>query len=356
MEIKRIDSLTLWAGCLIVILSGCSSDETDQNNESKGIEKLLSSTQVTITPAIKKNFKSTLYSTGKITPTREVSVLFETPGLVSELLIKNGQFVKKGEVIARINDQKYQLEFQKAEVQLKEKRLQFEDQMIGFENQTRENLDIIRENVKFTSGLASAEIVYLQAKLDLEKCTILAPLSGVVSNLDCKAGNLVVPGSSLCLIHDQGSLEVSCEIIESEALRLSIGQSATIAPLFDKANMADGRVSAINPRVDNETGLVKVDIRLDGSKHFLPGMNMSIRITIPSHVCLIVPKEAIVARSGRSVVFTAQKGRAKWNFVETGLDNGKEVEIKSGLSAGENVITTNNLQLSNNALIEVITN
>ena len=83
-------------------------------------------------------------------------------------------------------------------------------------------------------------------------------------------------------------------------------------------------------------------------------MNCTAVIKAPASRSLIVPKEAVVMRSGKAVVFTLQDGKAKWNYVAVGKDNGKEVEIKEGVTAGQKVITTNNLQLAHDAPVKEV--
>lgn len=87
-------------------------------------------------------------------------------------------------------------------------------------------------------------------------------------------------------------------------------------------------------------------------KMLFPGMNCTATIKLPFEKTLVVPKESVVMRSGKAVVFTLEDGKAKWNYVTTGRDNGKEVEIKEGLQPNQKVITTNNLQLAHDALVK----
>jgi uncharacterized protein YaiI (UPF0178 family) len=74
-------------------------------------------------------------------------------------------------------------------------------------------------------------------------------------------------------------------------------------------------------------------------------------IRSPQSENILVPREAIVMKSGKPVVFTYEDGIAKWNYVETGLDNGVDVEITSGLNDGSEVIITNNIQLAHEAQV-----
>src|SRR5690606_4084492 len=83
-----------------------------------------------------------------------------------------------------------------------------------------------------------------------------------------------------------------------------------------------------------------------GRYNLFPGMNCTAEIKILLTETLVVPKEALVIRNGKNVVFTLENGKARWNYVVAGRQNGEEVEILEGLSNGQKAITTNNLQLA----------
>ena len=134
---------------------------------------------------------------------------------------------------------------------------------------------------------------------------------------------------------------------------ISSNQRAEVYPISDSQNAIEGRVTAINPKVD-ENGLVQVSLLVSGSKGLLPGMNARAIIRAPQSNSIVVPKQALVYRSSRAVVFTIEKNESKWNYVEVGKDNGKEVEILSGIEPNSTVITTNNLQLAHQAPIQIV--
>jgi len=79
-------------------------------------------------------------------------------------------------------------------------------------------------------------------------------------------------------------------------------------------------------------------------------------IRAPQNNSIVVPKQALVYRSGRPVVFTLTGNESKWNYVEVGKDNGQEVEILKGIEPNETVITTNNLQLAHQAPVQIVEN
>jgi hypothetical protein len=116
-------------------------------------------------------------------------------------------------------------------------------------------------------------------------------------------------------------------------------------------------VEVINPYVD-VNGMVMVRLRLQHlsqQKQFslLPGMNCSAIIEVPSSTALSIPKEALVYRSQKVIAFTYEDGKAKWNEVLIGRDNGEFVEVLEGLKPGQEVIVTNNLQLAHDAPVQI---
>ena len=189
--------------------------------------------------------------------------------------------------------------------------------------------------------------------MELEKSTIKAPISGRIADLKVRTGSLVNSGDELFEIINIGQLELKVKVLESDINLISIGQKAEIYPVGGSFPDLTGIVRSINPKVD-ENGLVQVSILVTASKGLLPGMNARAIIRAPQNNSLVVPKEALVYRSNRPVVFTIENNESKWNYVEVGKDNGREVEILSGIEAGMAVITSNNLQLAHQAPVQII--
>jgi membrane fusion protein (multidrug efflux system) len=98
--------------------------------------------------------------------------------------------------------------------------------------------------------------------------------------------------------------------------------------------------------------MILTQITIPALRNIYPGMHGSAIIKVPSKKTLLVPKEAVVIRGNRSVVFTYENGLAKWNYVTVGRNNGVEIEIMEGLEKNVKVITSNNLQLAHEAVVK----
>ena len=350
--IKSIFVFTLFASALI----SCRMKAEPSEQDSATLKASIPPTEIITYIAKRKPFEYLITTSGKVESAYDIHIPFKVEGVVSKVYATNGQYVNKGDLLVTIENEKFKLEVDKAEVQLKERRVEFEDKITGFKGQEGEKLKVILENIRYSSGLAAAEISFAQAKLTYENSILKSPITGIISNLEIREGSTTKPGDVFCEIHEPHALLVSCEVLEADAFIISKEQAATVQPLFEKEKSFKAYVSNINPRVDVKTGLVKIKLVMAKAEKLLPGMNVSVTIKVPYSKNIIVPKEAIVIRSGRQVVFTEENGLAKWNYVTTGRENGKEIEVTDGLLENKKVIITNNLQLAHDAPVKAVDN
>ena len=122
----------------------------------------------------------------------------------------------------------------------------------------------------------------------------------------------------------------------------------------------EGSVSEVNPLVDTN-GMVKVKADVNGEGKLFSGMNVRVSVRRNLGEQLVIPKTAVVLRSGKQVVFTLKEGRAMWNYVHTGLENATEYVVsdksrkgvEDGLLEGDTVIVAGNLNLAHEAEVNV---
>lgn len=317
-------------------------------------------TAVMVSNSEKKSFDYLINATGKIEASDQVMVIVERQGYLQELLISEGQQVKAGEVIARLDVTDSKFELEKAQIELRSRLADFENQKLGYpsiydtKNPDPALLQEWDERLKASSGALSAEIGLREAQINLDKSTLKAPISGTVADLNIKKGSLVNSGDEVCEILSTDRLEMKVKVLESDINYIKKNQKAEIYPVSGGSEALTGTVSSINPKVD-ENGLVQVTIQLQQQGNLLSGMNARAVIRAPQNESLVVPKQAVVYRSGRPVVFTVENNQAIWNYVEVGKDNGKEMEVLDGIPADVQVIVSNNVQLAHQAPIQIQT-
>ncbi|MDH5598806.1 MAG: efflux RND transporter periplasmic adaptor subunit, partial [Cyclobacteriaceae bacterium] len=273
-------------------------------------------------------------------------------GTIASIDYKNGQNVKKGAILVKLENTREALALEKARANYNERLNEYNSQLIGF---SKQNLtDTIRNSLRYSTGLSRAEIELKEAELSFRNTVIRAPISGVISNLSVHPGNNVEPSLSLCHIHNPSKMNVEVRILESDIGKIKKGLECRLSPVSYKDNPYPGTIKEINPRIVPETGMGIVAVQVNQPQGLLPGMHVNVEIKVPHEKNILVPSDAVVIRSGKKVVFTTKNGIAAWNYVECGKENGRDIEILNGINDGDTVIISNNLQLAHDAKVKII--
>jgi membrane fusion protein (multidrug efflux system) len=154
-----------------------------------------------------------------------------------------------------------------------------------------------------------------------------------------------------CTIINPNTLEVSFSVLENEFGFISKGQKIEIQSFTDKDKQFKGVITEINPIVD-KNGLIKIKAKVTSKNTgLLDGINVKVFINKPLEGVIVIPKEALVLRTNRVVVFTYENGLAKWNYVELAGENSTSYAIKKGLKISDTLIVSGNLNLSHDAKV-----
>ncbi|ATA92035.1 efflux transporter periplasmic adaptor subunit [Capnocytophaga canimorsus] len=341
-------------------------------------------------------------ATGKIQPELEIKISSEVSGEIIELPVVEGQMVKKGDLLVRINPDIYQsvlnrsvasLEnikssLRQAEANFKENEASFERNQKLFEkgvisraewDKAVSAYDIAKankESAKYSVQSAMASVS--EAQDNLKRTSIYAPASGTISKLNVELGERVVgtvqmTGTEIMRVANLSSMEVEVDVNESDIVKVNINDRATIeVDAYPKKNF-EGRVTNI-ANTANATASVeqvtnfKVKIHIDeasyqalltgkkqGYSPFRPGMTATVDIlTTERNDVVTVPVSAIVMKSIKEIskdslikekddkrqeaVFVVKDGKALLKAVSTGIQDNTDIEILSGVEAGEQII------------------
>lgn len=352
------NSTLLLFGFLILLFSSCQEDkEKVEEAPTESFRNEVGATVVNIATAERKTFDFLIPATGILEAGAEVLAVIEQAGYLLEVNVREGQYVKKGDIIARLDPTEAQFRLEKAKISVRNANANYESEKLGypilFASEDVEQQAIVDEQLKAKNGIFLSEVELQEAQMAFDRSVVKAPISGQVADLKYKAGSLVGANTELCQILGTNEFILKVKVLESDISLISINQKAEVYPISNSQSALTGRVSGINPKVD-ESGLVQVSITLAANKSLLPGMNARAVIRAPQNNSLVVPKDALVYRSGRAVVFTIENKESKWNYVEVGKDNGEEVEILEGLEENSTVITSNNLQLAHQAPVQIV--
>lgn len=351
----KVFSCTFLLGSLLFGLLACGR-ASEERQET--VETILPDEEATVTvfPLAEVDFQHELISNGKLAAKRRVDLRFESPELIAHIYVKNGDRVRKGMKLAELDGFKLQNQVDQALDALEKSKLEVQDVLIGQGYMLADSAKVPAATLKLArlkSGYDQALATYELAVRSLEMGTLVAPFDGVIANLFIRQGNPSSATEAFCTVIDPQSLEADFTVLENELPLIHVGDQVAVSPFAAPDLLTQGRIAEINPLVD-ESGMVRVKASVAADKRLFEGMNVRVSVQRSLGKQLVVPKSAVVLRSGKQVVFTLVNGKAHWNYVRTGLENADSYTIVEGLKAGDQVITTGNINLAHEAPVKVV--
>jgi RND family efflux transporter MFP subunit len=337
----------------LIMMVACNNKASKKNNENLKIENKISN-QVDIFELNSKIFKIKLISNGLLKSPQQSQLFFKSQVEITKIYANNTHYVKQGMVLATLDNRSSLLAIQQAQDQLKKAHFTLNKLLIDYGGKDLDTNSVkprFLESIKVQSGYYEAQTALKNAKMQYDNTFLIAPFAGIIANLKTKAHNQASLIEPFCTILNPKNLEVEAFILESELKVITLGQKASVLPLANINKTYAGIVSEINPQVE-KSGLISIKIKiLNPDPNLLDGMNARVEIEKTITNQLVVPKSAIVDRSGRKVVFTFENGLAKWHYVTVVYENDTEAAISEGLKLGEQVIITGNLNLGHDAKV-----
>ena len=255
---------------LIACQNGQKSDPVD--NEA---DTAVAKPAVTAKP-VKKDVASAAFSCkGTIMSVSEVAVTSRINEQIVMLGVEMGQRVHKGQVVARLDRTATEDKIVKGRAELERAEYQYQNILMGQGykrgafDQAPEN---IRELARINSGYNTAKAALRQLEHQLTYCTIQAPITGMVTQLDATLYSTAVPGVTLFRIVDTEHLKVSFDILENELRRFEKGTVITVTPISYADDRHQASITAVSPVVE-KSGMVHLEATLTPHPRLMPGMS-----------------------------------------------------------------------------------
>ncbi|MDP1741638.1 efflux RND transporter periplasmic adaptor subunit [Polaromonas sp.] len=206
------------------------------------------------------------------------------------------------------------------------------------------------------AGMSETQIAAVQASgKPSARSTLVAPISGVVTELAAREGMTVMPGATLFRINGLSTVWANAEVPESQAAALRPGARVQARSPAVPGMTFSGKVQAILPEVNPGTRTIKARLELaNPGARLVPGMFVQMQL-MDSRVgkVLLIPTEAVIQTGKRSVVLLAEKeGRFRPVEVEIGIESGGQTEITKGLQAGQQVVVSSQFLIDSEASLK----
>ena len=275
---------------------------------------------------------------------RWVDVRARRAGQVIALLKEEGDPVRAGTVMARLDADAAQISVAQREVAHQEAKQRYEREDALFQRNLGSKQSYENAKTQFESSKAQLE----QAKLDLSYTAIRSPIEGIMTLRNIEVGNMVTNNQVVASVAKFDPLLARIQVTEKDFGKITVGQTARITVEAAPEREFTGTVKMISPVVDPESGTVKVTVEVPRTDTSLlrPGMFASVYIiTETRRNTLVIPKKALVLEGEGNQVFTFEtdpetgRGQAQRKRIEIGFTDSDRLEILNGLSPGEQVIT-----------------
>jgi len=296
-----------------------------------------------------------------VTGDRYISIGVRVPGRIDSYEVQEGDFVRKGDILVRLDDRDYQAALRKAKanLELAQANLLLKRKQVVRMRELHErgliatqNLDIAENELavaQATVHQAAAEVASAYVNLDYTKLT--APTDGIVLAKLKEVGEIAVPGGfagagDLIRIANLSDLRGQVDINEVDFRRVRMGQPAEVVPDAYPDRKYPAQVVKIYPQADRQKGTLKVEVKLAKADEYLRP-DMSARINFLAEAAkdgaaprVLAPKAALRGEGESTFVWTVQGEQVKRVSVRTGEDFGDSIQITSGLDGGEALIVS----------------
>jgi membrane fusion protein (multidrug efflux system) len=331
-------------GCGQTGSDGGSSDPDSTTSEKGIVVEVASVSRATISASY--NGTATLEATG------QAQVVAKASGVLLDVLTEEGQSVRVGQVLARIDPDQQRLEVARNEAMLRKLEAEFARSTELFERKLV--AEDAHERIRY--DLATQRAAWEIAKLQLSYTEIRAPINGVVARRMVKKGNLIKINDALFEIVDIARLEAVLNVPERELRNMSAGQPVQLLVDAAPGSAFDGAIDRVSPVVDPTSGTFRVVCAFSEASGVLkPGMFGRIEVSFDERAnALVVPREAVIEGEGDVAVFLDRDGTAIRTPIQPGHINAQSVEVLSGLAEGDRVVTKGKVSLRDGSRISIL--
>lgn len=389
------------------VLSACKKSN-GQTNAAASASPTPAMVEITSMAAVSRELPQYFEATGSLAANEQTDVAPETSGKVAAVGVDIGTFVKKGQMLVRLEDADFKDRVQQAQAQVDQAKATLEQnrakiglrpgQKFNPENvpevaAARAALDLADKNLKRSEKLlesgdvsraaydvqksqrdqaseqykalihqaeqnfaaianSQASVEAAQSNLSLARrnliyTTVAAPMAGYISDRPADVGEYISPQQKVATIVNINPLRVKIDVPEQAIPQIHQGEAVSVSVSAYTDRTFSGRVARISPNVTASSRTLSVEADVDNPNGELkPGQFATIRVLLPkSAPAVMVPQRALRTISGATYVFVIKNGFAQQRLVQSGQTEGDMVELKSGVAADEVVAISNVDQL-----------
>ena len=335
----------------VLLLGGCKAGGEEAKAQASAQQPATDAVPVEVAKAERRAIAASYAGTASLEARAESQVVAKTSGVALAVLVEEGQQVRAGQPLVRLDPDRARLAVAQSEAQMRKLENSYQRAQKLVQQQLVSAADV--DQLRF--DLENARAQYRMATLELSYTTVLAPISGVIASRDIKPGNFVQINSPIFRIVDAAKLEATLNVPEREIAKLKPGHAVQLAVDALPGRSFSGVVDRVAPVVDTGTGTFRVVTAFSGADGLQAGMFGRLSINYDQRAdALVVPRNALLEDGGEPAVYVVRAGKAQRTALKLGYDDAGWVEVRDGLEPGEQVVVAGKAALREGSAVQVI--
>jgi len=336
---NRIKSPLVLTGTAIILLTlgACSGkNETIKTADSIRVQA------IKLNKTSANNDLQIVYN-GTLEANKTIDLSFQVSGTINSFSLRTGDYVKKGQLIATVDETTYRNQYNALVAQARLAEENYKRTLAVFEKGSMAEIKMLEARSNFEQANSSARATYQ----NIAHTKLYAPQSGYIGEKNTDAGAIASPGQPVAQLLDIRSVDVLVAVPENEINRYKAGDLALVSIDALGTQVLEGRVAEVGVLALNNSASYNLKVKLNNTDQKLrPGMLCKVRFAIKRSVQadndLVVPLQAVqVDEQGQNFVYTInEKQQAIRKVVKTGPLYNQGISISSGLTGTEQLVTS----------------
>jgi RND family efflux transporter MFP subunit len=348
--------LPLALAAVAALAAGCGGRDDDDAGA------FVRRTPVTVTQAVQQRVDAIETTVGRLEATAAPALAAETSGRVVRLLVDGGSVVRKGQVLAELDDEPQRLAVAsaRASVERLEALLANQRRTVKRYQELRSKAvsesmleEAIAQESAREAELNDARARLAEAEFRLNRTRIRSPVDAVVERRLISVGDFVAPGTPVVTIVGLENMRVVLPFPERLSGQLRTGLAVSLDQPSRPGEVVSGTISEVRPMVGTSNRAVEALVSLPAGTEWPPGGSVTARVVLASRDGVVVPAGSVVRRPAGDVVYVVQDDKAVERRVTIGIRTSALAEVLSGVEAGETVVVSGAGFLTDGALVTV---
>ncbi len=348
---KRTSIIVIIAIVAIIGLIGFQLASNKKKLDEKNQIPTQTNVQIPVTVATVQegDVSQQLIKTGNLIPFREAEIMATAAGKVMKVNFELGSAVRQGATMVQVDNQLKELSLEATNLNVEKLKKDVARYNTLYAGNATTELQVNDTKYNYDNAVNQAE----QIKKQISDATIKAPISGRVVKKNIEPGEYVNVGTSLGTVLDISRLKVQVLVNESDVYSLKEGNSVKLSTSVFPDRVFSGKISYIAPQGDEQHNY-PVEITIQNGNTLKAGTFVNVDFSQKSNQrALQIPRSALVESVKNPYVYVVEGQVVKQRKIQVGREFGDTIEVLSGLNAGEKVVTTGQINLSEGSAVQV---